>query len=460
MNITQERIDDLNAVLKINVAAADYQSQVEKGLKNHAQKVNMPGFRPGKVPMGMVKKMYGRNIMVEELNKVLSDGINNYLKDNDIKVLGFPIPKDNANIDVDNNTDFDFEYEMGLSPEVSVDLNKMPAFDYEVVNIDQKLLDKYLADIKKNYGKPSNPEVSEKDDYLFVDLVELDANNEILAGGLFKSTSLNLPTLKSEAAKRILTGINKESKITVASSEIFPDKTDLKVSLGLTDEQAETFNAPLQITVRNIMRMQEAEMNQELFDKIYGPGVVESEEAFLGKVKEEMAGLFGNDSDRKMFSKVVDHLIDTVNPPLPDTFLKKWIRVANEKPVSSEQVEKDYPSWAKSMKWKLIENELLKDKGLKVTYDEAKDEAMNYVRAEYKRYGQMETDDKDIERIALSIISKEAEAQKIYDGLYERKLMQVFKTDLKLNTKEVPYDEFFNVIEHEHNHEHAHDHAH
>jgi trigger factor len=454
MNITQERIDDLNAVLKINVAANDYQGQVDKGLKNYAQKVNMPGFRPGKVPMGMVKKMYGKSIMIEELNKVLSDGINNYLKDNDIKVLGFPIPKDNLNIDIDNNTEFDFVYEMGLSPEVSVDLAQLQKFDYEVVKIDEKLLDKYLADIKKNYGKPSNPEVSEQDDYLFVDIVELDTNNEILAGGVFKSTSLNLPTLKSEAAKRILTGIAKESKLTVASSELFPDKTDLKVSLGLTDEQAETFNAPLQLTVRNIMRMQEAEMNQELFDKIYGPGVVDSEDMFLAKVKEEMAGLFGNDSDKKLFSNVVDHLIDTVNPQLPDTFLKKWISVANEKPVSVEQVEKDYPVWSKSMKWKLIENELLKQKGLQVTYDEAKEEAMNYVRAEYKRYGQMETDDKDIERIALSIISKEAEAQKIYDGLYERKLMQVFKTDLKLDTKEVSYDEFFHV--HEHAHEHAH----
>ncbi len=454
MNITQERIDDLNAVLKINVAANDYQGQVDKGLKNYAQKVNMPGFRPGKVPMGMVKKMYGKSIMIEELNKVLSDGINSYLKDNDIKVLGFPIPKDNLNIDIDNNTEFDFVYEMGLSPEVSVDLAKLQKFDYEVVKIDEKLLDKYLADIKKNYGKPSNPEVSEKDDYLFVDIVELDANNEIVAGGVFKSTSLNLPTLKSEAAKRILTSIAKESKLTVASSELFPDKTDLKVSLGLTDEQAETFNAPLQLTVRNIMRMQEAEMNQELFDKIYGPGVVDSEDMFLAKVKEEMAGLFGNDSDKKLFSKVVDHLIDAVNPQLPDTFLKKWISVANEKPVSVEQVEKDYPVWSKSMKWKLIENELLKQKGLQVTYDEAKEEAMNYVRAEYKRYGQIETDDKDIERIALSIISKEAEAQKIYDGLYERKLMQVFKTDLKLDTKEVSYDEFFHV--HEPAHEHAH----
>jgi trigger factor len=395
--------------------------------------------------MGMVKKMYGKSIMIEELNKVLSDGINNYIKDNDIKVLGFPIPKTNQNLDLDAQTNFDFEYEMGLSPKIDVDLSKAPKFDYEVVNIDDKLLDKYLSDIKKNYGKPSNPEISDKDDYLFADIVELDANNEIVAGGVFKSTSLNLPTLKSEAAKRVLTGVAKEAKVMIASSELFPDKTDLKVSLGLDDAQAETFDAPLQITVRNIMRMEEAEINQELFDKIYGPGVVSTEAEFMDKVKSEMSGLFGNDSDRKMFSKVVDHFIDSVNPQLPDAFLKRWIRTANEKPVSEEQVENDYPTWAKSMKWKLIENELLKQKGIEVTYEEAKQEAMNYVRNEYKRYGQIDADEKDIERIALSIVSKEAEAQKIYDGLYERKLMQVFKTDLKLENKSVSYDEFFGV---------------
>ncbi len=457
MNITQEKIDDLNAVLKINVAANDYQNQVAKGLKNYAQKVNMPGFRPGKVPMGMVKKMYGKSVMIEELNKVLSDGINNYLKDNDIKVLGFPIPKESLDLDLDNQTEFDFIYEMGLSPEIKVDLASLPKFDYEIVNIDDQLMDKYLADIKKNYGKPGNPETSEKGDYLFADIVELDANHEILAGGVFKSTSLNLPTLKSASAVEKLTGIAKEAKLIISSSELFPDKTDLKVSLGIDDAKAETFEAPLQLTVRNIMRMEEAELNQDLFDKIYGPGVVETEEAFLAKVREEMAGLFGNDSDKKMFSKVVDHLIETVNPPLPDAFLKKWIRTANEKPVTLEQVENDYPHWSKSMRWKLIENELLKQKEITVTYDEAKQEAINYVTAEYKRYGQIDADAKDIERIALSIISKEAEAQKIYDGLYERKLMQVFKSDLKLDTKAIAYDEFFNV---KHDHEHAHDHQH
>ncbi len=457
MNITQERIDDLNAVLNIKVAANDYQDKVEKGLKNYAQKVNMPGFRPGKVPMGMVKKMYGKSVMIEELNKVLSDGINNYLKDNDIKVLGFPIPKESLDLDLDNQTEFDFVYEMGLSPEVKVDLASLPSFDYEIVNIDDQLMDKYLADIKKNYGKPGNPEIAEKGDYLFADIVELDANHEILAGGVFKSTSLNLPTLKSATAVDKLVGIAKDAKLIIASSELFPDKTDLKVSLGLDDVAAETFDAPLQLTIKNIMRMEEAELNQELFDKIYGPGVVETETDFLAKVKTEMAGLFGNDSDKKMFSKVVDYLLDTVNPPLPDAFLKKWIRTANEKPVTLEQVENDYPHWSKSMRWKLIENELLRQKEITVTYDEAKQEAINYVTAEYKRYGQIDADAKDIERIALSIISKEAEAQKIYDGLYERKLMQVFKSDLKLDTKAIAYDEFFNV---KHDHDHAHDHQH
>lgn len=444
MNITKKDISALNAELSITLAPADYETRVTDAIKKVQKQAAMPGFRAGKVPVGLIKKQYGKSILVDEINKILNDTLYNYINENKIEILGNPMPKEDSSVDFDNQTEWTFNYELGLTPQFDVKLDNSQAFTYNTVKIDDELIEKYLKDVKRNYGKPSNPEVAEEKDVLYIDIVELDADNNIVAGGIFKSTSIGIDRLKNEAAKAKLTGAKKEDKIVISANELYDSAVDKSISLGIGKEVAETFNSNLQLTVRNIARMEDAELNQELFDKLYGAGTITTEAEFRDKIKSELALMFTQDTDRKFVETVEKTLVEKLNIALPDDFLKRWLLSVNEKPITKEQLEAEYPSYARSMQWKLIENKIIKNNNIAVTADEAKEEAKMYIRSQFARYGQA-PDETEVNKIADSILQKEQEAQKIFEGLYSKKVLDVLKTNCKLETKEVSYNEFFGI---------------
>lgn len=446
MNITKKDIDALNAELSITLAPQDYEEKVNNAIKKVQKQAAMPGFRAGKVPVGLIKKQYGKSILVDEINKILNDSLYNYINENSLEILGNPMPKEDSAVDFDNKTEWTFDYELGLSPKFDLKLDNSQSFTYNTVKIDDELVEKYLKDVKRNYGKPSNPEVAEAKDVLYIDIVELDAEGNITPGGVFKSTSIGIDRLKNEAAKAKLTGAKKEDKIVLNANELYDSAVDKSMSLGIDKEVAEAFNADLQITVKNIARMEDAELNQELFDKLYGAGNVNSEEEFRDKIKAELAVMFTQDTDRKFVETVEKTLVDKLDIRLPDTFLKRWLMAVNEKPLTKEQLEAEYPAYARSMQWKLIENRIIKDNSITVTADEAKEEAGKFIRSQYARYGQT-PDEAEVAKIADSILSKQEEAQKIYEGLYSQKVLNLLKTTCKLDNKEVSYNEFFGISE-------------
>lgn len=446
MNITKKDIDALNAELSITLAPQDYEEKVNDAIKKVQKQAAMPGFRAGKVPVGLIKKQYGKSILVDEINKILNDSLYNYINDNKIEILGNPMPKENSVVDFDTKTEWTFEYELGLSPQFDLKLDNSQSFTYNTVKVDDELVEKYLKDVKRNYGKPSNPEVAEAKDVLYIDIVELDADGSIKPGGVFKSTSIGIDRLKNEAAKAKLTGAKKEDKIVINANELYDSAVDKSMSLGIDKEAAESFDANLQITVKNIARMEDAELNQELFDKLYGAGNVNSEAEFRDKIKGELAMMFAQDTDRKFVETVEKDLVDKLNIRLPDEFLKRWLMAVNEKPLTKEQLDSEYPAYARSMQWKLIENKIIKDNQITVTADEAKEEAGRFIRSQYARYGQT-PDEAEVAKIADSILGKQEEAQKIYEGLYSQKVLNLLKTNCKLDTKELSYNEFFGITE-------------
>ncbi len=446
MNITKKDIDALNAELSITLAPQDYEERVNDAIKKVQKQAAMPGFRAGKVPVGLIKKQYGKSILVDEINKILNDSLYNYINDNKIEILGNPMPKADSAVDFDNKTEWTFDYELGLSPQFDLKLDSSQSFTYNTVKVDDELVEKYLKDVKRNYGKPSNPEVAEAKDVLYIDIVELDADGSIKPGGVFKSTSIGIDRLKNEAAKAKLTGAKKEDKIVIHANELYDSAVDKSISLGIDKELAETFDANLQVTVKNIARMEDAELNQELFDKLYGAGNVNSEEEFRDKIKAELGVMFAQDTDRKFVETVEKTLVDKLGIRLPDEFLKRWLMAVNEKPLTKEQLEAEYPAYARSMQWKLIENKIIKDNNITVTNEEAKEEAGRFIRSQYARYGQT-PDEAEVAKIADSILSKQDEAQKIYEGLYSQKVLNLLKTNCKLDTKEVSYNEFFGISE-------------
>jgi trigger factor len=443
MNIIQENIDELNAVLKVKVVANDYLPKVETALKDYQKKASIPGFRPGKVPSGMIKKMYGKSIMVDEINKLLNDSLYNYLNENKIEVLGNPLPKADSVIDWDNQQDFEFLYEMGLAPKFSVDLSPKDKFVYQTVKIDDELVNKYVSDIAKRYGKVENVEVSEETDLLNGDFVELDANGEILAGGVFKTGSLFLDRIKDVTTKKSLVGLKKDDKVVLDSQKMAENASELASLLGIDKAQAEAFSSKLQFTVKGVSRLAAAEINQDFFDKIYGPGAISTEEEFKLKIKDELSAMFVNDSERKFYNDVVEHLMNKINFNLPTQFLKRWIVAANEKPVTPEQVESEFDGYSKGLKWQLIENKIIKDNNLQVTNEEVVEHTKELIQQQFGQMGQGPMGDEELTQTTQRVLANQEEAKKLYEKLYGQKVMTLFKTKFTLDNKEVAYDDFF-----------------
>lgn len=444
MNISKKDIDNLNAEIVINLGPADYEGKVTEAIKKVQRNASMPGFRPGKVPVGLIKKQYGTSILVEELNKILNDSLQSYINDNSIEILGNPMPKEQQPVDWNNQKEFTFTYELGLAPKFDVKVDNSHSFTYKKVKVDEELVEKYLKDVRRNYGKSVNPEVAGDKDVLFVDIVELDAEGTIVPGGIFKSTSIGIDRLKNESIKPKLIGLKKEDKLVVNVNELYETALDKSISLGIDKEAAETFNSNIQLTVKNIARLEDAELNQELFDKLYGAGKINSEEEFRNKIKEELGMMFNQDSDRDLRKEIEKTLVTKLNLQLPDEFLKRWLMAINEKPLSSEQLEKEYPDYASAMKWRLIENKIIKDNNIVVNPDEAMHEAKAFIQGEYARYGQVPTEE-DINKIARDLLSREKEAQKIFENLYAKKVLDLIKEKCKLDSKEVSYNEFFGI---------------
>jgi trigger factor len=444
MNITQENIDELNAVLKVKVVADDYLPKVEGALKNYQKKAAIPGFRPGKVPTGVIKKMYGKSVLVDEINKLLSDSLYKYINENKIEILGNPLPKaDDKDIDWDNQKEFEFMYEMGLAPKFNLDLSAKDKFVYQTVKIDDELVNKYVSDIAKRYGKVEQVEIAAEGDLLNGDFVELDSNGEILSGGIYKTSSVFTDRLKEEAKKAFL-GLKVGDKTVVDAQNLTANATDLAAMLGIEKAEAESLTSKLQFTVKGISRLAASEINQELFDKIYGPGNVTSEEEFRLKIKDELKNMFVNDSERKFYNDVVEYLMNKVNFDLPSDFLKRWIVAVNEKPVTPEQVESEFDGYSKGLKWQLIENKIIKDNNITVSNEEVVEHTKELILEQFGRMGQGPMNDEELNQTAQRVLNNEEESKKLFEKLYGQKVMDLFKTKFTLENKEVAYEEFFN----------------
>ncbi|HET6243498.1 MAG: trigger factor [Bacteroidetes bacterium] len=443
MNITKEQIDNLNAVVRIKLSPEDYASKVEKTLRDHSKKVSMPGFRPGKVPFGMVKKMYGKTVMAEEINKILSESLYSYLQENKIEILGNPLPRTDEHIDWDNQKEFEFSYDLGLLPEFSVNLDKMKKFDFQTVKVDEDLINKQIEDIRKRYGKMGSPEISNQNDVLFAELVELDENGNVKENGIAKSSTIVLDRMKDEQTKTKLTGLKLEDTISVDPKKLSENSTDLAAMLGVDKTIAEQLNTNFQLTVKNISRIEPSEINQEMFDKVYGQGTVTTEEEFRTKVAQDISAMFQGDVDNKLFNEISSALIDNTAISLPDEFLKRWMQTVSEKPVTIEQIEAEYDKYAKGLKWQLIENKLIKEYKIEVSHEEVLAFTKEIIKDQFARYGRMNMSDEELSETAKRIMENKEEIKRIYERIYDKKMLDLFKETIPLNEKPVSIDEFY-----------------
>lgn len=439
MDIVKENIDDLNAVLKVKIAPADYSGRYTTALKKYQKKVDLPGFRPGKVPVDLVKKRFGTHILVEEINDMLSETLHKYITDNKIDILGNPLPKENGQIDFDHQTEFEFQYELGLAPKLNIELSAKEKYPYYSVRIDDALINKHIDYFRRNFGQVVHPEAAEDKDVLVGDFTEVDKEGNVVPGGFFRTALLDIAKISNAQNKAKLIGLKKEDKI------VFDNLSDdASYLFEILELPAEKLNRLLlQFRLKNLSRIVQAELNQELFDKIYGPGKVNGEEEFKNKIREELSVMFVGDSDRKFMSEVVDSILKKTNLSLPENFLKKYLVATSKEKITLEQVDKEYSSYSDSLKWQLIENHLLKTYKLAVSAEEAEHYISNLVKMNFAKHGMPNASNEQVTEQVKKVLGDEKQMRSAYDRLYDQKLIELFKNTFTLEQKELPYDEFF-----------------
>ena len=439
MNITQEKIDALNAKLKISVEAADYQEKVEQVIVNYRKTASVPGFRKGKIPMGQVKKMIGKSVLIDEVNKLLQEAIYKHITDGKLEVLGNPLPL-TTEVDWDNASDFSFEYEMGMAPEFSVPLDQKGKFDFFKIVADTKMVDHYTNDMAKRYGKMTQPEKSALTDLMMVEFFQLDENGAVLEGGVNHTSSVALDIVQDKKVQKSLVGLQKDSEVVIRINKDFSN--DAHHMLNISKEELEVLDADFKLLIKSISRMEPADLNQELFDKVFGKDEIKTAKAFKAKIKEEVEKSFVSESDNKLKNDVILHLIKKVKLDLPDDFLKRWLVASNENGLTMEQVEQEYSQYSDSLKWQLIENKIIKENDLEVKNEDVIAHAKELIVRNFTQYGQPAPDDDKLNEISMKVLENEEERKKVYNELYDRKTMSLYKEKFKLTEKEVSYDDF------------------
>ncbi len=454
MEITKESIGHLNEKISIRLSPDDYQQQLDSSIKKTKKKVNMPGFRPGHVPEGLVRKVYGKSLLVDELNRIVSESLEKYIQDSKLSILGQPLPVRDGNANnFDTPGDFEFSFELGLSPDIKLDLPPAHEFPFYVIRVEPDKVDLQIEAMRKRHGEMTNPEQSDKDCIIDAVITEVDDTGKPVENGISKNNTILVEKASNEEGLALLTGL-KVGEVKVIDIKSVFDGTEAAYVLGRSPEELEKVKNRFEIKVESIRKVEKAVLDQSFFDKVYGPGTVDGEQAFREKVEGEIAGMYRTESERKLAHDIEDELLRSAAVELPDSFLKRWLREANEKPVSADDVEKEYGNYARRMKWKLIEGRIVAAQKIEVTQDEIKNYGRHYVARQLAQYGGGSgLTGELIDQMASRFLEKEENTRHAYEAVTERKVFEYLTGMVKRQEKEVSYDEFAKIIK-EHSHEH------
>lgn len=448
MNITEEKVDDLNAIIKIKLTPEDYKEQYEKKIQEARKQVTEPGFRPGKVPVGMIKKKYGQSILADELNKMINDNLYNHISENKLNVLGNPIPSDeHTTFDKwEAGSDFEFGYKVGLAPEFEIKPSSKDKVTFHKIKVDKETIDKQIEDFRKRYGQMKEVDKSEKGDMVFGEFVQLDENDKPLTDGITAKSTVSIPTIEDEKIQKQFVSLKKGDKLTLDPKTVSKGDADMAAMLHIKKDEIDTVTGNFDFTVEEIKRLDPAPVDQELFDKIHGKDNVKDEKEFRAKIEEELSVAFVNDSERLFQKELADFYVKKLNLELPDEFLKEWIKQSNEKEVSTEEIEKEYPQYSDQLRWQLIENKVIQDNEIKVEVDEVKEYVKGMLVQQYAQYGMPTPEDEALEANAMQVLQNQDETKKIFDYLYKNKVSDYFKNNVKIQEKEVNQEEFIKLF--------------
>ena len=438
MNITRESIDKLNAVVKIEIAKADYSEKVEKILTDYRKSANIPGFRKGQVPMGLVKKQHGKAILADEVNKILQESLGKYLNDEKLDVLGSPLPKfqDEMNWDAE---DFSFEFEIGLSPEFDIKLKAKKAITKYTITADKKMIDDQLVNIQKQYGKLTPKTVVEKDD----EVTGVFFND---SEGIEATATLTLDKLKGKANLSAFMAAKVDDVLTLQTKGLFQDSHDLMTYLKVDHDTAHGLDVEVTFTISEVNSRENAELDQELFDKLFGEGTVKSVTELRAKITEDAEKQFVQQADQKFLNDVTEYLVENTKFDLPAQFLKKWIQTAGEEKLDTDQANEEYEKSEKSMRYQLIESKLIVENNLQVNFEDLKAYTSEMIKTQMAQFGQTSPTEKEIEDIVARVLSNQDEVKRISEQLTSQKLLDFYKESVGYKDKKLAYEAFVKEV--------------
>ncbi len=438
MNIIKEDIDALNAVIKVDITTDDYQQKVNKILSDYRKKANIPGFRKGHVPMGMIKKQYGKSVMIDEVNKLLQDTLNKFLTEEKIDILGNPLPKAQDDFSWDSES-FSFEFELGLAPQFEVNLSSKKKVTQYEISADKALIDKEVENLQSRYGKMSSVDVISEN----TNVTGTFTNEE---KEINKKSTIKLSDLKGKTNPKKFIGKKVGEVLELKTKGLFSEDYKLAGALGLSNEEVKGLDIKVLFKIEEITEIELADLDQELFDKLFADGSVKTVTELRDKIKEDAEKQFQQQADQQLLNAVTEHLIETTKFDLPATFLQKWLAVSGEKELTIEEATEEYNKSEKGIRYQLIQEKIIKGNDIKMDYDELKEYAKGFIKTQMAQFGNTNPEDSELEDIANRILSNKEEVKRLQDQLLSQKLMTFYKENMTFKTKKVTYDNFIKEV--------------
>ncbi len=438
MNITKNNVDALNAIVTVEVTKADYAPKVEKVLADYKKNAAIKGFRKGTVPMSLIHKQYGKAVLLEEVNKVLQENLNKYLVAEKLDILGNPLPKVTEDFNWDAE-DFKFDFELGLAPTFSVDLSaKNNIINYKII-ADDTMLNAQIARIQKQYGKIiSQNEVAEGND-----VAGTFANEE---KGINNRTTIDLELFADKKTAASFMGKKVGDVVTLKTKGLFNDDHKLMDVLAIGHDDVHGLDVDVTFTIDEVIASEPANLDQELFDKLFGPKAITSVAELKAKIKEDAENQFVQQSNQKFLNDVTEFLIANTKFDLPATFLKKWIQSAGETPLTAEQAAEEYTKSENGLRYQLIEGKIMAENNLQITFEDLKAYTTEVIKKQMAQFGQMNPTDEDVQGIVARVMSNQDEVRRLSEQVMSEKMLQLFKDKVSAKTKEVNYEDFIKAM--------------
>ena len=434
MNITREQRDGGISILKVVVNEADYGQAVEKQLRDYKRKANVPGFRPGMVPMGIVKKMYGKHVVAEQSYHLASNSVFEYLQKENIDYVGDVIPsEEQGDFDFENNTEFEFVFEIGEAPKIELELSAKDKVTYSKIKVDKKMHNEYRSNYLRRYGRLIDVDKVEKDEALNVTLDNGDMRIEEAYVGLISMT---------DEERKEWKGKKVGYKTTVNINELYKKPEQRAAILSVKEEELESIKPEFELEITKIRRFADPELNEEFFKMAFPAGNVTSEEELDKFIDEEIERELKRECDFMFANQMRKFIIEKAGLQMPEEFLKRWLYVINEGKFSREEIEKDFGAFIKMFTWNYLQKHFIKEGDLKVTNEEAKAEAIAFAQIQFTQYGMPNAPQDMLENFAKQIMDNKEQLQKIYEKLFEEKVVEYIRGKVKVTEKAISADDF------------------